>query len=396
MANSFFDSSNGDPLAALSADTSTQRSQISQYSILRAAGYLQNNRNDDALKEFKKALAFDPQNTTAWTYIGKINLSKGNTADAIKAFKTAAQIQPTSVDAQMNLGNAYLQDKQYVNSEKTFKAAAKIDPLNTLPSYTLGLQYANTNRLSEAETQFLKVKKIAPKDGNVYYALGMLQNKQGKYEDAAANLEKSLVLKKNFPSANYELGVAYDALGRKDDANKQLTILKTSDPNQAKNLQTLIEKPGMVYMDTALSGGFMSILGPGTPLWMLDPTLLSKPGSGKEFTVTIGFDSEMDQASVTNPQNWSISRSNSIGGGYYNNTMPLKANDAVLPLNPEAVTYNSLTKEATVRFRLNQNSSGNAVIDLSHVNFKFNGKNMAGQAMDTTADEVNGSSGTPF
>lgn len=399
---------NNDPFAITGQDTSAQRKQIAQYAIMQAATYMQDNKYDQAVGSFKKALALDPQNATAYNYLGKIYLSQGKNSDAIKAYQQLVKLQsnpyladnssnaPSLVDAHISLGNAYVQDKQYAASEKEYKAAAKLNPTNPLPDYTLGLQYANTDRLSEAEAQFLKVKTISPKDGNVYYALGMVYNKQGRYEDAAASLEKALTLKKSFPAANYELGVAYDALGRTEDAQNQLSILKNSDLVQAQNLQTLLNKPGMSYMDTKKSGGFSDNLGPGLPLWMLDPSLLTNPGSGKTFSVTIGFNTAMDAASITNTQNWSILRANSPDGGYYNNTMPLSSKDVALPSNPESVSYNSLTHEATLLFRLNQNSSGDAVIDQSHIVFKFSGKDALGRDMDKTANEIDGYSIAPF
>lgn len=395
MGSSIIDAGSN-PLDVLSQDTTAQRAQIAQYSILRAAGYLQNNRNEEALKEFKKALAFDPQNSTAQTYIGKINLAMGNNYEAIKAFKGLVKSQPFSADAYVNLGNAYLQDKQYVESEKAFKAAAKLDPQNPLADYTLGHQYVNTGRLADAEAQFLKVQKISPNDGNVYYSLGLLYNKQGRYEEAATNLEKALTLKKSFPAANYELGAAYIGLERKDDALKQLDILNTSDTILAKDLKFLLEKPRMLVMDTTKSGGFAEILGPGTPLWMLDPLTLLPPNSSKAFTITFLFTNDMDMASVTNTQNWKISRGNSPDAGYYNNTMPLSPKEAALPETPESVIYNALTREATITFRLNQNAAGDAVIDPSHIVFSFNGKDAEGREMDVTANEMDGYSVVPF
>lgn len=395
MANSFFDTSN-DPFVALSQDMSAQRTQVAKYSIIRAATYMQNNDNASALKEFKKALAFDSQNLTAQTYIGKLNLSMGNNYEAIKAFKTMVKWQPSSSDAHINLANAYLQDKQYANSESEFKAAARLDPANPLPDYTLGLQYSNTDRLADAESQFLKVQKISPRDGNVYYALGMVYNKQGKYEDAVKNLEKAITLKGNFAAANYELGVAYDALGRAEDAQAQLTILKSSGSIQAQDLQNVLAKPAMVSMTADKSSSLFSILGPGTPLWMLDPTLLAKPDASKTLSVTITFNSDMDAESITNTQNWSISKGNSTEAGYYNNSMPQGAKDAAIPVAPLSVVYNAFTQEATISFRLKQNSAGNATIDPKHIVFKFNGKDANGKDMDITADQINGYSLTPF
>jgi len=392
MASSLLDT-NSDPLAALNIDTSGQRAQLAQYSIMRAAGYLQNNKNDEALKEFKKALAFDSQNATAQTYIGKLNLAKGNNFEAIKAFKAIAKSQPTSVDAHVNLANAYLQDKQYTESERELKAAARLDPSNPLPDYTLGLQYASTNRLGEAESQFRKVQKVAPRDGNVFYALGMVNNKQGRSEEAITNLEKSILLKKNFPDANYELGVAYNSVGRSEDAKKQLSILQASSPQQAQSLQFIINKPQMLYMDQNNNNNFNQALGAGSPLWMLDPTLMTASSSAK-VSVAIQFNNEMDAASVMTPTNWEISRANSTEAGFY--TPQAGGSEVDVPAIPSFVSYNPVTLQANVTFTIKQNAAKNATIDPSHLVFKFSGKDAAGRSMDTAADQINGAVAQPF
>ena len=407
MATSFIDTNN-DPFAAISQDVSAQRKQIAQYAIMQAATYMQNGQNDQAIGAFKKALAIDSQNSTAYNYLGKIYLSQGKNTDAIKAYQQLVRMQsniyladssanaPTVADAHTSLGNAYLQDKQYTPAENEFKTAAKLASTNPLPVYTLGHLYANRDRLPEAETQFLKVKQISPNDGNVYYSLGMVYNKQGKYEDAVANLEKALDLKRTFPDANYELGLAYNALGRNDDAKKQLTILHESGSSQAQDLGFALEKPGIISMDTKTSGGFSESLGPATPLWMLDPTLLIAPNSSKAFSVTIQFSNQMDAASITNSLNWSISRSYSEEGGYYNKYEPLTSKEVALPANPESVRYNSFTHEAVITFRLAQNTAGDAKIDPSHLNFKFSGKDAHGREMDQAANEITGYSVSPF
>ena len=387
---SLFDSSS-DPLAALTQDTSGQRAQLAQYTIMRAASYLQNNRTDDALKEFKKALVFDSQNSTALTYVGKLNLAKGNNAEAIKAFKTIVRSQPGSVDAHMNLANAYLQDKQYTSSEKELKTAARLDPTNPLPDYTLGLQYSNTGRLNEAESQFRKVQKISPKDGNVYYALGMVNNKQGRAEDAAKNLEKALSMKKNFPAANFELGVAYNTLGRSDDAKKQLTALQQAGSPQAKDLKFIIEKPQMLFMDADTSRNFNQILGPSTPLWMLDTSLFT-PSASSKVSVAIQFSNNMDMTSVMDPSNWQISRASSTDAGFYTSG----AHEAFVPTTPLFISYNPDTNQANVTFSIKQNAAGNATIDPSHLVFKFSGKDAAGRSMDTAADQIDGAATKAF
>lgn len=384
-------------------DAQTQRSQIAQYAIQAAAAYLQKSDNAGAIKEFKKALAFDPQNATAHTYLGKIYQTQGKLPEAIKEFKAVVQNDTTSVTARNNLGNAYLQGKQYAEAEKEFKFAARMDPINPLADYTLGILYTQTDRFGEAEAQFKKVAKVSRSDGNVPYSLGVLYNKMGRPEEAVKQLEKSLTLKKDFAAANYELGAAYVKLGETDKADAQLKILQTKNSSLSNDLNFLINKPKIMYMDASTSSGFNQILGARTPLWMLDPTLLSTPDASKKISVAIQFNNEMDVASIMNPANWEISRAKSTEGGYYNNYMPTTDREVSIPKRPYSVTYNPETRQASVTFTVTQNSTidflngdSGATIDPSHLVFKFSGKDAAGRQMDTTGDQIDGYAAKAF
>jgi len=387
---------NADAFASVNLDVQSRRAQLAQYAIQQAAGFLQNNNNDDAIKAFKKALAFDPQNVTAHTYIGNIYLSQGKTHEAIKEFKSVVQNDSTSVTARNNLGNAYLQAKQYTDAEKEFKAAARMDPINPLADYTLGILYTQTERFAEAEAQFNKVAKVSPRDGNVPYSLGVLFNKMERPEEAVKQLEKALTLKKDFPAANYELGAAYIKIGETDKAAEQLSILDSKRSSLATDLSYLLNKPKMVFMDAANNKGFNQLLGARTPLWMLDPTLLNAPDASKKVTVAIQFNNEMDIASIMNPSNWEISRAKSAGGGYYNNSMPTTSTEVSIPKRPFSVTYNPETRQASVTFTVQQNAAGDATIDPAHLVFKFSGKDAAGRTMDTTGDQIDGYAAKPF
>ena len=396
-------SSGANAFASANNDVQARRTQVAQFAIFRAAKHLSESNQDDAIREFKNALAFDPQNETAHTYLGKIYQSQGNITEAVKEFKQVIQNNRTSVDAHNNLGNAYMQDQQYANAEVEFKLAARLDPSDPLADFTLGMIYTQTDRFGEAEAQFNKVAKVSPGDGNVPYSLGVLYNKMSRPEAAAQQLNKALILKKDFPAANYELGVAYLKMGETDKADEQLNILFTKDAGLASDLLFMRDKPRIAYIEETNNDNFISGLGARTPLWMLDPAGLSAPNASIKATVAIQFTNEMDAASVMNPANWEISKAKSTEGGYYNNTIPTNANEVTIPKRPFSVTYDPVTRQARVVFILNQNSSidlgkGNAgaTIDPSHLVFKFSGVDAAGREMDTTGDQIDGYSISAF
>lgn len=381
----------GNIFDVIGQDRSAQRSQLAQYALQRAAQQMQSNNLKEAITSFRQALASDPQNTTALTYIGNINLSMGNVDEAVKAFKDLVKLDPTSSDFQIKLGNAYLQGKRYNEAEITFKSAARLDPRNPLPEYTLGIQYVQTDRLQEAEAQFRKVQRMVPTDGNVYYALGALHNKQGRYEESVQELKTALSLKPKFYEANYELGVAYTHLGQDDEANRQLQILKSARSALTTDLSFEINRPKILFVDGSNSGFNLS-LGPGTQLWMLDPVNLTAPGSSKTFSVNIQFSTQMDSTSIAQLSNWTISRAKSTAGGYYNNSPTgfVTTTEVQIAKRPLSVVYNRTTMQATVTFMVSQNSTGNATIDPKHLVFQFGGQDAYGRSMNTAADEIDG------
>jgi len=397
MADMF--SSGANPFAGIYDNVQAQRSQIAQYALNKAATYWNAKKPDEAIKEFKKVLAFDPQNKDAYSSLGKIYQSQGKLTEAIKYFKLGVQADRTSVTAHNNLGNAYLQAKQYTDAEKEFKASARMDPINPLADYTLGLLYIETARYAEAEKQFNKVARVSPRDGNVPYSMGVLYNKMGRPEDAAKQLEKALTLKKDFPAANYELGAAYSAMGETDKANDQLKILQTKKSSFANDLSHVLNKPKMLYMNQGNNRGFNQYYGVnhynGVPTQnrtdLLDMDIAFTPaGVSKQVSVAIQFNNEMDITSIINPSNWEISRANSVEAGYYNNFMPMPSTEVTIPKRPFSVTYDPSTREASVIFILTQNADGDATIDPEHLVFKFSGKDASGRQMDTAADQING------
>jgi len=391
-----FSAAAADALFSFNDNAQVQRSQVAQYALNKAATLWSADKTDDAIKEFKKVLAFDPQNTDAYASLGKIYQGKGNTTEAIKYFKIGVQLDRTSVTAHNDLGNAYLQAKQYTDAEKEFKISAKMDPINPLADYTLGILYTQTDRFAEAETQFNKVAKVSPRDGNVPYSLGVLYNKMDRPEDAVKMLEKALRLKTDFAAANYELGAAYVAMGETDKAEAQLSILDTKQSSLANDLSYILNKPKMIYMDASNNKGFNQLFGARTPLWMLDPTLLNTPDVSKKVSVAIAFNNEMDITSIMNPANWEISRAKSTEGGYYNSSMPAPGTEVSIPKRPYSITYNPETRQASVTFTVRQNATGDATIDPSHLVFSFTGKDAEGRQMDSAGDQIDGYAAKAF
>jgi hypothetical protein len=128
----------------------------------------------------------------------------------------------------------------------------------------------------------------------------------------------------------------------------------------------------------------------GTQVSSLNSSL-STPGATKDYSVDFIFDKDMDPASVLNVLNWNISRSTqSATGGFYNWGMKVPDTEINIMPFPKSVTYDPKSLTARITISITQNETGNGTIDLSHLVFKFSGKDSYGNLMDTSADQFNG------
>lgn len=367
-------------------DLLNQRKTLGQYSLSRGMTLLQKGNYREAIQDFKRTLATNPDTVEAHKFMAMAYLKLDKKQEAIEAYKQVTKLVPNSAGAYVDLGNAYLEANRHGEAEKQYRRAMQLDPLNVVAPYTLGNLYLMQERLSEAEDIFSKVIKQAPQDGNARYALGRTYNKMERYDLAVKELEKALSLKRDFPAARFELGVAYAETGRKEEAQREANVLKDQDPKLYVDLKSKISKPQLgLHLDYLSS--FNAYFGPKTPLWLLDESLAA-PNASKEFTMVFQFAQRMDAASVMNPVNWSIGRGKGGAAGYYEHGM-IPETDVAIPEIPKLISYDPTTLQARVTFTITQNAAGTGTIDPLHMVFKFSGKDIEGRAMDSTGDEFN-------
>ncbi|GFE59669.1 tetratricopeptide repeat protein [Geobacter sp. AOG2] len=408
---SVIDSSSLSSLFSAMSDT-TARDNAAVNALNSGLTLFQNKKYQQAAAAFRQALAYNPGTTgnldastydnikSAYSYLAQSYLKLGKDKDAIATYKQALRFDPTQDDVYVSLANIYIQDKRPADAEKALRTATRLNPQNVVAPYTLGQLLVQQKRPQEAESFFRKAVKLAPKDGNAYYGLGLSLEQQGKTDDAIQALQKATTLKTDFTAAIYELGNAYAKKGQTDKAQAQiaaLTKINTSESlSDATTLKATIKQPKMVVIDTTKST-FNTTLG-AVPLLALDSQFI-QPDASKEVSVSFLFDSSMDPSSVNNISNWTIRKAQGavINGhtGLYDNGA-YRSSDTVVPPMPSRVVYDATTQEATIYFSLRQNDSVSGTIDTSRIVFSFNGQDVNGKKMDSTADQIDGFSGKAF
>ncbi|MDD2850980.1 MAG: tetratricopeptide repeat protein [Desulfuromonadaceae bacterium] len=375
----------------------TLRENSANTALSNGIALMQKKKYSQAALAFKQASIYKPELTEAYTFLGDAYTRLGKKKEAIDTYKLSLKVDRAQDALYTNIAGLYVDLGKPAEAEKSLRDGIKQNDQNTLAYYTLGLLESKSGKYVDAEKQFRKVIRLEPKDGNGYYALGMALNGQGKYDDAISYLKKATTLKKDFSAAINELGKAYAGIGDLDKTNEQIARLNkigTSDAViSATELTDQITRPGIYYADSVTSS-FNLNLGP-ISLLAIDSSTFITPNASKEVTVKFVFNSDMEASSVTNITNWSISKASGGTAGIYNNGFYNPLNIAA-PTLPQRVSYDPVAREATLAFTLTQNSSGDGVIDPSHLVFKFNGTDVKGKTMDPLADQYNGYRGSPF
>lgn len=150
--------------------------------------------------------------------LGVAYMNQQKLDQALKEFEQAVEIDKNNPTAQLNLGIAELNLSHVGPAEAALQRAAQLDPKNPAVWYNLGLLHRNNGQADEALTEFKKAAELAPDDPDTHYFLGDLYLQQQKYADAERELRRAAELDPFNVSAEFGLARALQRQGKTADA----------------------------------------------------------------------------------------------------------------------------------------------------------------------------------
>ena len=108
-----------------------------------------------AIKEFREALALDPQSATALYNLGVSLDQTGQPTEAIAAFRSAVKLNPSSGAMQLALGRALLQTNHTDAAGIELERAVRFAPTSADAHYALGMFRGQRGDLTGAVAEFL-------------------------------------------------------------------------------------------------------------------------------------------------------------------------------------------------------------------------------------------------
>src|SRR2546430_12115339 len=113
----------------------------------------------DAEREFKRALALDPDSTVAHQWYATYLTAQGRFDEAIAQIERARQLDPLSLIINTDAGQILLFARRYKEAEEKLTETVRLDPRFGLARIWLGCVYVEQKRYAQAVTEF----KIFPR-----------------------------------------------------------------------------------------------------------------------------------------------------------------------------------------------------------------------------------------
>jgi len=222
-----------------------QQSAVSLY--IEGRFLADDNRYEEAIKIFDKAIALDPAFTKAFVTRGycKIHKSPPDLAGALADLTRAVELDPDSAEALVLRGEVYFRQRSYQAALADLKRGAEIDPSYPRALYNRGLARLQVGDLAGAMSDLDKHLAADSEDVWGYIGRADIRRAAGDAAGELADLNKAVQVDPKNARAYQDRGALLAKQGRLPEAKKDLeqaVALEPSNPAHQKSLEEVKEK----------------------------------------------------------------------------------------------------------------------------------------------------------
>ncbi|QND70439.1 tetratricopeptide repeat protein [Tardiphaga robiniae] len=231
LASAYVRQKQPEKAAVLLQEMTKKHPANAQLLVLSGRIKLEQNKDDQALQDFKAAVHQQPKNPIGYAALSDLYSRRKNYGAAIEAIQSGLQEQPQNVNLQMALGGLQIQKGNPDAAIEQYEAVLKGQPqqalaINNLVSLLIDrdLDKVTTDRVVSL-AEVLKASPI-PEFQDTY---GWVQYKRGDYPAAIGFLEKAAAQIGRQSGVRYHLGMAYKAVGETAKATEQFKLAIQSE-----------------------------------------------------------------------------------------------------------------------------------------------------------------------
>jgi tetratricopeptide (TPR) repeat protein len=194
--------SESDPDLGYAAKSGTPVNLKSMDEIVRGLAFLQKKQYEKAGGRFTEATRIAPESPEAWCWLGETELDLHRKDAARKNFKQALALEPDHENALLGLAEMHLEAGETTTAMELVERAYRTHGAGWRTQFLLASAYAQANRLPEAETHAVRAADFPGRD--TVPAIMLLADvlcREGKNDEARLAWERVLKLAPSSTSA---------------------------------------------------------------------------------------------------------------------------------------------------------------------------------------------------
>ena len=202
----------------------------------RAVQSLDRYRYDRALKYFRRAVEYEPNNPVSHCNMAGILSEMGNYAESNRVLRYVVdRIDPTMTECYFYMANNFANMEQFEEAEKALRHYLEHDPYG----HYIDESEEMMEMLSIELMRPIQLTKIKSREGIIEHDRARALLEEGKYIEAIKLLEKLVKMYPEFSAAHNNLALAYYYVGRFKDALDAVGLVLEEDPGNLHGLCNL-------------------------------------------------------------------------------------------------------------------------------------------------------------
>jgi tetratricopeptide (TPR) repeat protein len=194
-----------------------------EYHFDRANLLVRLGRPAEALDGYATAVSLTPPFPELYYNRGDALVAVGDAAAAMADFRYVLDLEPGYLEARLTLAAVLLDEGDAAGSAEQARAGLAIEPGEPRLHCALGLALIETGELQAARQAFSRALELAPGMPEALVNRAVAAYEAGDFEPAAADLSTALARDAGNPDLLFNRGVAHEAAGRLEDAIADFT-----------------------------------------------------------------------------------------------------------------------------------------------------------------------------
>ena len=195
------------------------------------------NRQNEAVTSYQRALKFNPQFPEAHNNLGNALQHLREFDNAAENYRRAIALNSDYAKAHNNLGNTLRQLGEHENAVNCFRRALEIDPSYANAHSNLGVSLQEMGWVEDSIQSYQAALDINPQFLPARVNISSALNELDQPEEAARYARQVIQLNPNIPEAHNNLAVALSELDQCDDAVKSFRQALRLNPDYHEALQ---------------------------------------------------------------------------------------------------------------------------------------------------------------